>query len=154
MKVGMQKVNDNEWLIQMGNAIVRLDRFTTHLLRISLKYGTQDSSTKTQALLRSYLGMTRKLDSLAPNDWSKLFDHVDRQDLRIWLCLCENKAVKNLALEKLGHAAEAQMREDMANIRLPDENAQKEAIFRFIKKIYELEDEGEIEFFYEKSAYL
>ncbi|AHF02406.1 hypothetical protein THIAE_10390 [Thiomicrospira aerophila AL3] len=154
MKVGMQKVNDNEWLIQMGNAIVRLDRFTTHLLRISLKYGAQTSANKSHALLRSYLGMTRKLDSLAPNDWSKLLDHVDRQDLRIWLCLVEDSKLKNRALDKLGHAAEAQMREDMANIRLPDENAQKEAIFRFIKRIYELEDEGEIEFFYEKSAYL
>lgn len=154
MKVGMQKVNDNEWLIQMGNAIVRLDRFTTHLLRISLKYGTTSSSTKSHALLRSYLGMTRKLDSLAPNDWPKLLDHVDRSDLRVWLCLVEDTKLKNRALEKLGHSAESQMREDMATIPLPDELAQKEAIFRFIKRIYALEDEGEIEFFYEKSAYL
>ena len=154
MKVGMQKVNDNEWLIQMGNAIVRLDRFTTHLLRISLKHGAESSSTKPQAMLKSYLAMTRKLDALAPNDWPKLLDNIERPDLRIWLCLVENRLLKERVLEKLGHTAEAQMREDMANLPLPDELAQKDAIFRFIKRIYELEDEGEIEFFYPKSTYL
>jgi hypothetical protein len=154
MKVGMQKVNDNEWLIQMGNAIVRLDRFTTHLLRISLKYGSESSSTKPQAMLKSYLAMTLKLEALAPNDWPKLFDRLDRNDLRIWLCLVEDNQLQNRVLEKLGHTAEAQMREDMAALALPDELAQKEAVFRFIKRIYELEDEGEIEFFYPKSSYL
>ncbi|SFR56451.1 FliG C-terminal domain-containing protein [Thiomicrospira sp. ALE5] len=154
MKVGMQKVNDNEWLVQMGNAIVRLDRFTTHLLRITLKYGASASADNSSAMFNSYLAMTRKLDALAPNDWSKLLDNVSREDLRVWLCLTKDNALKNKALEKMGAFAETQMRQDMSSVPLPPEKAQTEALFRFIKRIYELEDNGEIEFFYDNSAYL
>lgn len=154
MKVGMQKVNDNEWLIQMGNAVLRLDRFTTHLLRISLKNALAASHNESFSLTESYMCMTLKLKYLAPNDWPILIQHVGMDAMRIWLTLLKDEDLKRNALRLMGTVAEKQMREDIATMKLPEKTVQKTTLRAFVEKIYELEDMGCIEFYYEASAYI
>ncbi|WP_044408736.1 FliG C-terminal domain-containing protein [Thiomicrospira microaerophila] len=156
MKIGMQKVNDNEWLIQMGNAIVRLDRFTTHLLRISLKHSLRSAGAgqDQDAVIKSYLKMALKLKFISSIDWPQFMQRVDKSDLRVWLTLLQDPDLKRNVLRNMGQALEKQMLEDIQTLPLPDKLGQKEALVRMIRLIYELEDQGVIEFHYDSSAYL
>ena len=154
MKIGMQKVNDNEWLLQMGNAILRLDRFTTHLMRISLKHSLRSSGQDQDAVIKSYLKMALKLKFICQNDWPQFLSRVDKTDLRIWLALLQDEDLKRSVLRNMGQAQEKQMLEDIKTFSLPEKVDQKHALVRLIRLVYELEDMGLIEFHYESSAYL
>jgi hypothetical protein len=154
MKIGMQKVNDNEWLVQMGNAILRLDRFSTHLMRISLKHSLRNANNDHDGVIKSYLKMSLKLKFISSIDWPVFIQKVDKTDLRIWLTLLEDKDLKRNALRNMGQSQEKQMLEDISTLPLPEKMDQKEALVRLVRLVYELEDQGVIEFHYESSAYL
>jgi hypothetical protein len=154
MKVGMQKVNDNEWLVQLGPAILRLDRFSTHLFHISIKQALSLQSKQPYSILASYLDMTKKLKYLAPVDWSVVYDAIDKQDLRVWLSLLKDESVKEIALKNAGSFTRQQLIEDLQSITLPPEAECKVIIRRFVETIYALEDQGLIEFYYPATAYL
>jgi hypothetical protein len=154
MKVGMQKVHDNEWLIQMGPAILRLDRFTTHLFHISLKHSLCPESQDKTSILQNYVQMSLKLNFLAPLDWPNLIAHLNKDDLRIWLALIEDDHLKAMVLRQMGSVAGKQMAMDLTSVPLPDEGEQKLAMRRFLETLYRIEDEGLIEFHYPASAYL
>jgi len=154
MKIGMQKVNDNEWLVQMGNAILRLDRFCTHLMRISLKHSLRHAHTDHEGVIKSYLKMSLKLKFISSIDWPVFIQKVDKTDLRIWLTLLDDKDLKRNALRNMGQSQEKQMLEDISTLPLPEKMDQKEALVRLVRLVYELEDQGVIEFHYESSAYL
>lgn len=154
MKIGMQKVNDNEWLVQIGNAILRIDRFTAHLMRISLKHSLRSSGQDQDAVIKSYLKMALKLKFICQNDWPQFLSRVDKNDLRIWLALLQDDDLKRTVLRNMGQAQEKQMLEDIKHLPMPDKPAQKEALVRLIRLVYSLEDQGLIEFHYESSAYL
>lgn len=154
MKIGMQKVNDNEWLVQMGNAILRLDRFSTHLMRISLKHSLRNAHNDHDGVIKSYLKMSLKLKFISSIDWPVFIQKVDKNDLRIWLTLLEDKDLKRNAMRNMGQSQEKQMLEDISTLPLPEKMEQKEALVRLVRLVYELEDQGMIEFHYESSAYL
>jgi hypothetical protein len=54
----------------------------------------------------------------------------------------------------MGQSQEKQMLEDISTLPLPEKMDQKEALVRLVRLVYELEDQGVIEFHYESSAYL
>lgn len=154
MKIGMQKVHDNEWLIQMGPAILRLDRFTTHLFHISLKHSLCPDSKDKTSILQNYVQMSLKLNFLSPLDWPNLIQHLHKDDLRVWLKLLQDENLKAMALRQMGTVAGKQMALDLETLALPDEAEQKLAMRRFLETLYRIEDEGLIEFHYPASAYL
>jgi flagellar motor switch protein FliG len=98
--------------------------------------------------------MALKLKFISPMDWPQFFQKVDKIDLRIWLTLLQDQDLKRNVLRCMGQAQEKQMLEDIQTIPLPSQIDQKEALVRLVRLVYELEDQGVIEFHYESSAYL
>lgn len=154
MKVGIQKVHENEWLVQMGCAIMRLDRFSVELLNITLEHMLALAHGENHSTLKSYIKLGLKLKQLSPNDMQVVIREISHQDLVVLLGLAKDQSLTDKVLENVGAILAKQIESDLLNNPLPEHEEAKRSVQRLIEKLFELDSNGKIEFIDENTQYI
>lgn len=154
MKVGIQKVHENEWLVQMGCAIMRLDRFSVELLNITLEHMLALAHGENHSTLKSYIKLGLKLKQLSPNDMQVVIREINNQDLVVLLGLAKDQSLTDKVLENVGAILAKQIESDLLNNPLPEHNEAKRCVQRLVEKLFELDSNGKIEFIDENTQYI
>lgn len=154
MKIGIQKVHENEWLVQMGCAVMRLDRFSVELLNITLEHMLALAHGEDHTTLTSYVKLGLKLKQLNNMDMQALLRQVNSEDVVVLMALAKDAKLNNKILNNVGAILAKQMESDLLNNPMPDERRAKDSIKRLIEKLFELDTKGEIEFVDENTQYI
>ncbi|WP_319558493.1 FliG C-terminal domain-containing protein [Thiomicrorhabdus sp.] len=146
MKVGIQKLHENEWLVHVGFASVKMDRFSVELLAIALEsLGILDHGEE-HSELNGYLKLGLRIKDLKDLDLQKLLSELELSDLVLFLLAAEDDELKQKVEHNMGTMLCKQLNEDLKVTACPDEEALKPAIRRIVEKSFELETKGVIEF--------
>lgn len=154
MKVGIQKVHENEWLVQMGCAIMRLDRFSMELLCITLDQMLALTQGEQHSTFKSYLRLGLKLKQLSANDIQTLTREVDNHDLVVLLGYSKDQELNDKVFNNVGGILAKQIETDLLNNPLPEGQEARDAVRRVIEKLFKLVSEGKIEFIDETTQYI
>lgn len=154
MKVGIQKVHENEWLVQMGCAIMRLDRFSVELLNITLEHMLALAHGENHSTLKSYIKLGLKLKQLSTTDMQTVIREVDNRDLVVMLGLAKDQELIDKVFHNVGAILAKQMEADLLNTPLPEGDEAKNCVRRLAKKLFELDSKGIIEFIDENTQYI
>jgi hypothetical protein len=154
MKVGIQKVHENEWLVQFGCAVMRLDRFSLALLNITLEHMLALEHGENHSTLKSYVKLGLKLKQLSPTDMQTMIRHASNSDLVILMALAKDPELNDKIFQNVGGILAKQMESDLLNNQLPDVQQAKEAIKRLVEKMFELDSKGQIEFIDASTQYI
>lgn len=154
MKVGIQKVHENEWLVQMGCAIMRLDRFSVELLNITLEHMLALAHGENHSTLKSYIKLGLKLKQLNASDLQLVVRELNNKDLIVLLALAKDQELTDKVFHNVGGILAKQIETDLLNNPLPDHEECKLAVRRVAEKIFELDSAGRIEFLDENTQYI
>ena len=55
MKIGLKKLHENEWLVHIGCAAVKMDQFSVSLLNITLEHLLALEQGESHSTLKSYI---------------------------------------------------------------------------------------------------
>lgn len=154
MKVGIKKIQENEWLVHIGCGAVKMDQFSVALLNITLEHllaleaGTQHST------LDSYVKLGLRMKALSSVNMQKLLRVLDSKDLLIMMLLAQDEALNAAIMSNIGGILSKQLEADLATAIIPADSLAKEAIRRIVERTFELESLGQIEFISEETRYI
>lgn len=152
MKVGIKRVSESEWLVHIGCAWIRLERFSVELLNMSLENAvTQNSSAH---LLHSYIKLGLKMEELDDRGLQALLRELDPKDLVVLLQAAKKPAFTDRVMKNVGGLLAKQIERDLKNSEVLTEEKTKTSIRRMAERMFEMEQKGEIEFFNEHTQYI
>ncbi len=154
MKVGIQKLHENEWQVNMGCASVKMDRFSVALLHITLEHLLALEHGQSHSTLKSYVKLGLKLDDLDDLGLQKVLSEVDSKAVLDLVMLAEQPAFTDRVLKNLGGILAKQLKADLDSNNMPEEQQAKESIQHIIEKMFDLEASGKIEFIKEDTQYI
>lgn len=154
MKLGIKKVHENEWLVHIGYASIRLDRFSVELLNITLEHLVALEHGQTHSTLTSYIKLGCRIRELDDAGVQLLVRGVDNQDLLKLMVVAQDEELNEAVLRNVGGILAKQLKADMANPAPPNNDEAKAAIKRVVEKMFELECQGKIEFFDKNTQYI
>lgn len=155
MKVGIRKHQENEWVIQIGCASVKLDRFSLELLNITLEHLVALGSGQQHSTLMSYERLAQhKLKSLDAAGLQKWVHSVENADLLVLMQALKNQEVNDLILTNVGGILARQLSSDLLKTVEPTEERAKEAIKKTMERLFDLEMRGQIQFFSNDTQYI
>jgi hypothetical protein len=154
MKLGIKKVHENEWLVHIGYASIRLDRFSVELLNITLEHLVALEHGQTHSTLTSYIKLGCRIRELDDAGVQLLVRGVDNQDLLKLMLVAQDETLNEVVLRNVGGILARQLNADMANPAPPNNDEAKAAIKRVVEKMFELECQGKIEFFDKNTQYI
>lgn len=154
MKVGIQKVHENEWLVQMGCAIMRLDRFSVELLDITLEHMLALAHGEQHSTFSSYLKLGMKLKQLSQADIQVVVREVDNHDLVVLLGYAKDQELTDKIFKNIGGILAKQMENDLLNNPLPEGQEARDAVRRVVERLFYLDSQGKIEFIDENTQYI
>ncbi len=154
MKVGIRKVHEDEWWVEIGCATLRLNYFQVELLNILLKEALRLAEGGEYDLLRGFVSLSHKLRLLSDTDLQLLLRQVDDQDLALWLRVLDDAALRERVLHNVGPLVARQLEQDLAEERPVEAEAAMAAIERIMRRAFELDARGEIEFQTEVTEYI
>jgi len=146
MKVGIKKINENDWLVHAGCASIKMDRFSVELLNLTLEHVLLLKTGEKHSILKSYIKLGQKIKDLDGVNTQKLLRHLDNADLLILMQVAKDKAMNQQILSNVGGILVKQLQTDLKTSPMPDEETAKEAIKRIAEVLFDLEGRGEIEF--------
>lgn len=152
MKVGIRRVSESEWLVHIGCAWIRLDRFGVELLNMSLENAVTHNSGV--HLLQSYLKLVLEMEELDDRGMQRLLREVDPQDLVVVLMALNKPDFTQRVLKNLGGLLAKQVEQDLQKEASPTEEEIKTSVRRIAERMFELEQKGEIEFYNEYTQYI
>ncbi|WP_029408219.1 FliG C-terminal domain-containing protein [Thiomicrorhabdus sp. Milos-T2] len=154
MKVGIKKIQENEWLVHIGCGVVKMDQFSVALLNITLEHLLALEKGEQHSTLDSYVKLGLRIKSLTPIHMQKLLRTLDSQDLIIMMMLAQDKTLNELILSNIGSILAKQIEADLLTSNIPEESEAKESLRRIVEKTFELEALGEIEFISSETRYI
>jgi len=154
MKVGIKKIHENEWMVHIGMATIKMDLFSVQLLNISLEHSTALQKGQAHSVLTSYIKLGAKIKELDVAGVQRLIRDVDNQDLLKLLMISNDHVLTDLVLKNMGGILAKQLEADLLESLMPDVEDAKLAIKRIVEKMFALEAEGQIEFFNETTEYI
>ncbi|MDG6773758.1 FliG C-terminal domain-containing protein [Thiomicrorhabdus sp. ZW0627] len=154
MKVGIQKLHENEWQVNMGCASVKMDRFSVALLHITLEHLLALEHGQSHSTLKSYVKLGLKLDDLDDLGLQKVLSEVDSKAVLDLVMLAEQPEFTDRVLKNLGGILAKQLKADLDSNNMPEEQQAKESIQHIIEKMFDLEASGKIEFIKEDTQYI
>jgi len=154
MKLGIKKVHENEWLIHIGYASIKMDRFSVELLNITLEHLIALEHDQSHSILNSYIQLGRKIKELAPAGVQMLVRAIDNQDLLKLVQVADDAILTEMIIENVGSILAKQLNSDLEKSIMPTEADAKVAIKRVVEKLFELESQGKIEFMDEMTHYI
>lgn len=154
MKIGIQKVSENEWLLKIGYVILRLDRISMEKITFTLNAMLKLEKGAETSTFTSYLHLSKKLKQLSSGDVQVLTREVNNQDLVVLLGYAKDQELNNRIFENLGGILAKQMEADLLNNLLPVGQEATNAVGRVVETLYRLDSEGKIEFINEDTQYI
>ncbi|WP_321326251.1 FliG C-terminal domain-containing protein [Thiomicrorhabdus sp.] len=154
MKVGIKKLQENEWLVHIGCGAIKMDQFSVALLNITLDHLLALEQGAEHSTLKSYVKLGLRIKCLKPIDLQKLLRAVDSQDVLIMMLLADDSELNEIVLANIGSILSKQIERDLLTSSLPADNLVKEAVRRIVEKTFELEAKGDIEFTTENVHYI
>lgn len=154
MKVGIKRIHENEWAVHVGCATIKMDLFSVQLLNISLEHLLALQDGEEHSLLKSYIQLGARIKELNPAGIQKLVRAVDNRDLLKLLMASNDGELSLLVLQNLGGILAKQLQADMERSPKPDVEESKQAIKRVVETMFEMEGNGEIEFFNDDTKYI
>lgn len=155
MKVGIRKVHEDEWWVEVGCATIRLNYFQTELLNIALKQAISLGAGGRFDPLVGFVQLALKLNTLSDGDLQLLLRQVDDRDLSLLLQVLEDESLKARILRNVGPLVARQLEQDLAQRgEQVDRDAAMAAIERIMRRAFELEGRGSIEFQTEVTEYI
>ncbi|WP_294949116.1 FliG C-terminal domain-containing protein [Sulfurivirga sp.] len=154
MKVGIRKVHEDEWWVEIGCATLRLNYFQVELLNIVLKEALRLAEGGEYDLLKGFVSLSHKLNLLSDTDLQLLLRQVDDQDLALWLRVLDDAALRERVLHNVGPLVARQLEQDLAEEQPVETEAAMAAIERIMRRAFELDARGEIEFQTEVTEYI
>ena len=154
MKVGIKKLHENEWLIHIGNAAVKLDEFSIAILNITLEHLLALEHGDTHSALDSYIHLGERIKKLKTEDLQKFIPMVDSRHILNLLLTANSEELNELVLKNMGLMLAKQFESDLANSEPPEEEDAKESIKIIIEKMFSLEAQGLVEVVNEQTEYI
>ncbi|MDG4812684.1 FliG C-terminal domain-containing protein [Hydrogenovibrio sp. 3SP14C1] len=154
MKLGIKKVQENEWLIHIGYASIKMDRFSVELLNITLEHLIALEHGESHSVLNSYTQLACKIKELEPAGIQLLVRSIDNQDLLKLMQVANDDSLTQMVVENVGGILAKQLNSDLEKSIMPTESDAKAAIKRVVVKMFELESQGKIEFMDEMTQYI
>lgn len=154
MKLGIKKIHENEWLIHIGYASIKMDRFSVELLNITLEHLIALEHGQAHSILNSYIQLARKIKELSPSGVQLLVRSIDNQDLLKLVQVANDAALTEMVVGNVGSILAKQLSTDLEKSIMPTEADAKVAIRRVVEKMFELESQGKIEFMAETTQYI
>jgi hypothetical protein len=145
---------EDEWWVEVGCTIIRLDYFQIELLNIVLKQAVYLAEGKEYDLLHGFVGLAHKLNLLSDEDLQLLLRQVDDRDLGYMLHVLDDEDLKERILKNVGPLVARQLEQDLSEEISADVEAVKQSIERIMKRAFELESQGTIEFQSEVTEYI
>lgn len=145
MKLGIRKIQENEWQVHIGNASIRLDRFSLELMNIALDHLQALESGQVHSVLKSYIHLAEQLLQLAPADLQVLLREIDNKDILSLLMIAENEELSQTVLNNIGGIMAKQLAGDMQSGAKPGHEEAKDAIRRVVEKMFYFEAQGMIQ---------
>ena len=146
MKVGIKKLQENEWLVHIGCGAIKMDQFSVALLNITLDHLLALEQGAEHSTLKSYVKLGLRIKRLKSIDLQKLLRAVDSQDVLIMMLLADDSELNEIVLANIGSILSKQIERDLLTSSLPADKLVKEAVRRIVEKTFELEAKGDIEF--------
>ncbi len=154
MKIGIKKVHESEWLIQIACASVKMDPFSLALLEIMLEHLLALEHGESHSTLKSYVKLGLKIKTLPDVECQKFLREVEVKDLLDLMMVAEDRELNTLILKNIGSILAKQLKTDLMKAIVPTEAHAKRAIKRIVEKLFELEGRGEIEFRTDNTRYI
>ncbi|MBD3821475.1 MAG: hypothetical protein IE914_04350 [Thiotrichales bacterium] len=145
MKLGIKKLHENEWQVHIGNAMIRMDRFSLELLNIALEHLQALESGQVHSVLKSYVHLADHLMMLSPSDLQTLLRAIANEDVLILLLTANNPDLNEKVLSNTGGILAKQLQADLERTPMPNHDVAKAAIRRVIEKMYEFDGDGIIQ---------
>jgi len=146
MKVGLKKLHENEWLVHMGCAAVKMDQFSVALLNITLEHLLALEQGESHSMLKSYIKLGLRIKELKDLECQNLLRALDNKDLLMFMMVANDPELTELIMKNTGGILAKQFEADLATATLPSKELLKAAIRRIVEKTFELESLGQIEF--------
>ena len=154
MKVGIKKLQENEWLVHIGCGAIKMDQLSVALLKITLEHLLALDQGAEHSTLKSYIKLGLRMKELKPLDMQKLLRTLESTDILIMMLLANDRVLNDLILANIGGILAKQVEADLASVTMPTHEVAKEAIRRIVEKTFELEASGQIEFASENVRYI
>lgn len=154
MKVGIKKLQENEWLVHIGCGAVKMDQFSVALLNITLEHLLALEHGQTHSTLGSYVKLGLRIKQLKALDLQKLLRELESKDILIMMLLANDAELNDAILANIGGILAKQIDRDIATAQMPEHEVAKDAIRRIVEKTFELESKGQIEFVTENVRYI
>ena len=154
MKIGLKKLPENEWLVHVGCAAVKMDQFSVSLLNITLEHLLALERGESHSTLKSYIKLGLRIKTLKDLECQKLLRAIDNKDILAFMMAANDPQLNELVMKNTGGILAKQLEADLSTAILPSKALLKEAIRRIVEKTFELESLGQIEFISTKTKYI
>lgn len=154
MEVGLQKLHENEWLVHIGCAKIKMDRFSVALLQITLEHLIASEKGESHSTLQGYIRLGLRMKKLSDLHLQKLLRELRNEDLIVLLKVAQDHELNQKVLHNVGGIMAKQLENDLRAEALPAEEEVKEAIRRVVEVTFKLEGQGDIEFISDTVRYI
>ena len=154
MKIGLKKLHENEWLVHIGCAAVKMDQFSVSLLNITLEHLLALEQGESHSTLKSYIKLGLRIKALKDLECQKLLRTIDNKDMLVFMMVANDPQLNEMVLKNTGGILAKQLEADLATAELPSKELLKAAIRRIVEKTFELESLGQIEFTSAETKYI
>jgi hypothetical protein len=154
MKVGLKKLHENEWLVHMGCAAVKMDQFSVALLNITLEHLLALEQGESHSMLKSYIKLGLRMKALKDLECQNLLRVLDNKDILMFMMVANDPELTEMIMKNTGGILAKQFEADLVTATLPSKELLKDAIRRIVEKTFELEGLGQIEFISTETKYI
>ncbi len=154
MKVGLKKLHESEWLVQVGCAAVKMDRFSIALLNITLQQLLALEQGQAYSSLENYIKLALRIKTLKDVECQTLLRALNNKDILIFMMVAKDSELNAIIMKNSGGILAKQLTSDLANAPLPERELLKQALRRIIETTFELEGLGQIEFTSAETNYI
>ena len=146
MQVGIKKLQENEWLVHIGCARIKMNRFAVELLNITLEHLTMLENGQSHSTFESYIKLGLRLSNLDDRNLQKVLSEIDSVHILNLLLAANSPDFAEHILQNMGAILANQLRADLEMAIVPDEFTAKKSIQAVVEKMLRLEEAGEIVF--------
>ena len=154
MQVGIKKLHENEWLVHVGCARIKMDRFSVELLNITLEHMAMLESGQSHSSFKSYIKLGLRLNDLDDRNLQKALSAVDSVDALNLLLIANKPEFTERVLHNMGGILAKQLQSDLEITAIPEESLARRSIQTIVERMFTMEAAGEIEFLKENTKYI
>lgn len=154
MKVGIKKLHENEWLVHVGCARIKMDRFAVELLNITLEHMAMLESGQSHSTVKSYIKLGLKLVELDDRALQKVLSRLDNRDVLTLLLAANSDEVTQKVLHNIGGILSKQLQADLQQTEAPSEQQIKQSVENIAETLFAMEADGEVEFIKDDVQYI